>query len=454
LGWTIAAVVVDDATRSILIDRSAAGSEAAAAAPRLPTVELPDGEPSAELAVDRIEELLGRPVVPFWMHYEEADDELVSGVGAVMVVGGPSDAAAGREFVAAEGVVETLEPALPGRHIRAWLDRLEGHEDSRTQPWLDPAWHPRVARWIAERMAAAGLPPTGPTRTFYQSPIGLVLRTPAAGRDVYLKCPAPIFHAEASITRALAARTPGWVPDVLDVEPAEGCLLMADLGNRQLGNEPEAAWADGIRRLGELQHAWVGHGDELIAAGAQHRPIAMLRDAVPGLLEVDRFGERLDADLLERWPAEAARLVDACRELEDMGLPEALIHGDAHPWNVAVTPGGLVVFDWSDGAIGPSFVDLAVYFFRTKDVMVRRALRDAYLDAWAGATSRDRLERAAELAMGVGALYQVVTYLTLLPGLPPEDQVTWAGADAHWLRNAIDALDRGLDAVDQRVAGP
>src|SRR6185436_15478872 len=122
-------------------------------------------------------------------------------------------------------------------------------------------------------------------------------------------------------------------------------LLMSDLGNRQLGNEPEAAWADGLRRLGELQRAWVGHGEELIAAGAQHRPIAMLREALPGLLELDRFGERLDAAMLERWPSVQPRLADACTELEDIGLPEALIHGDAHPWNVAVTDHGPAVFD-------------------------------------------------------------------------------------------------------------
>jgi hypothetical protein len=302
-------------------------------------------------------------------------------------------------------------------------------------------------------MSAAGTPPTGPTRIYYQSPIGIVLRTPAAERDVYLKCPAPVFHAEASITRALAARTPGWVPNVLDVEPAEGWLLMADLGNRQLGNEPETRWADGARRLGELQRAWVGHGDELLAAGGAHRPLDGLATAVPGLLDVDGFGKRLHAAALERWPAVQKRLMDACHELEDIGLPDSLIHGDAHQWNIAITDHGLVVFDWSDAAIGPYFVDLAVVFFRTKDLGVRRVLRDAYLDAWAGIAPRDRLERAAELAMAVGALYQVMTYLTLLPGLPPEDQVTWAGADAHWLRNAIDGLDRGLDAVDQRVAG-
>jgi hypothetical protein len=457
VSWTIAVAAVDDASRSILIEMGSAPDTAGQAATRLPTIELPDGEPSVDLATDLIERLLDRPIEPFWMHYEEADDELVAGVGAIMLTADPArDATATREFVPAEEVVDALEPALPRPYIRAWLQRLAGHRDPRTQPWLQPGWHRRASAWIAERMTATGIPPTGPTRITYQSPIGMVLRTPAADRDVYLKCPAPQFHAEPSTTRALAGRTPGWVPDVIDVEPTEGWLLMHDLGDRQLGAAPEAAWADGLRRLGEVQRAWVDHGDELLAAGGAHRPLAALIEAVPALLDGkslgERLGDRLEPDLLERWPALGSRLVDVCRELEDIGLPDALIHGDAHPWNIAVTDHGHVVFDWSDAAVGPSFTDLSLFLFRTKDLGIRRVLRDAYLDVWAGTASRARLERAAELAMTAGALYQVVTYHTLVPGLPPEDQPTWAGADANWFRNTIAALDKGLDALDQRSA--
>jgi Ser/Thr protein kinase RdoA (MazF antagonist) len=222
---------------------------------------------------------------------------------------------------------------------------------------------------------------------------------------------------------------------------------MADLGDRQLGWEPEATWADGLRRLGEVQRAWVGHVDELVNAGAQRRPLEGLTAALRGLLDVDGLADRLAPSLLERWPETLPRLIDSCREIEDLDLPDALVHGDAHPWNIAPAERGPVVFDWSDAAAGPSFVDLAVFLRRARDLALRRVLRDAYLDAWAGVAPRDRLERAAELAMTVGALYQVVTYQALLPALPPEDRVVWADADLSWLRHAIDGLDHGLDAV-------
>jgi hypothetical protein len=446
MGWVIAVIVADDASRSVLVDPTETSDGTGVA--HLPIVELPSGEPKADQASDAIERLLDRPITPVWMQYEESDETLQNGVGVVLTIADPGrDASAGRSFVPAEGVVHTLEPKLARAQVSAWLDRLAGRADPRTPPWMHAGWLERVSRWIAERMTAAGMPPTSPSRMAYQSPIGTVLRTRSSERDVYLKCPAPHFRAEASITRALAARTPGWVPDVIDIEPTEGWLLMSDLGDRQVGWELEAIWPDALRRLGDVQRAWVGHADALVDAGAQRRPLEELTAAVPELLDVEGLADRLAPSLLERWPDTLPRLVDACRELEDINLPDALVHGDAHPWNVAVTERGFVVFDWSDAAAGPSFVDLAVFLRRTKDLALRRVFRDTYLDAWAGVAPRDRLERAAELAMTVGALYQVVTYQALLPALPPEDRVVWADGDERWLRHAVDGVDHGLDAV-------
>jgi Phosphotransferase enzyme family len=448
-GWLICAVIVDAERRTVLVEPPGADGLGAV---RVPTAQLPAGDPPLVSApIDAIEQLLGRPIVPLWMRDVEVDVEEQSGVMVILASAEPErDRTAGRSFVAAEAVVETLEPELARPVLRRWLDRLDGQTDPRTPPWVAVTWFPRVAAWIEERMDLAGMPPIDRPRIVYQSSIGTVVRTPAAGEVTFTKCPAPLFRAEARITRALADRTPDLVPDVIDIEPAEGWLLMRDLGARTLGELPEADWAHGLGLVGRIQRAWVGGHEALLAAGAERRPMTHLLDRLPGLLEIDGLGDRIGPALREAWPRTLPRLMDACHALADIGIPDALIHGDMHPWNVAVSDTAMRLFDWSDAAIGPSFLDLALFLGRADEVGRRRAMRDAYLDEWGGVAPRDRLERAAELAMAVGAIYQVVTYQALLPALPPEDAQEFAGADVDWLGRAILGLEHGLAATFPR----
>jgi len=447
--WLICAVVVDAERRTILVD--AQGPDGPPVA-RVPTAELPAGDaPETSAPVDAIEQVLGRPIVPLWMRAVEVAPDEQSGVMVTLVAAeADRDGASGRTFLPAEAVVDTLEPELTRPVLRRWLDGLDGHIDARTPPWVSPSWYPRIAGWIDERMRLAGVPPIDRPRIVYQSSIGTVLRTPAASEVTFTKCPAPLFHAEARITRALAARTPDRVPEVIDIEPAEGWLLMRDFGGRTLGETPQAAWARGLADVAQVQRSWVDGHDALLAAGAQRRPLADLIDRLPGIPEVDGFGDRMPPLLRDAWSAALPRLIDAGHALADIGLPDALLHGDLHPWNVAASESGLRVFDWSDAAIGPSFLDLALFLGRADDLDLRMIMRDAYLDAWADAAPRERLEQATELAMAVGAIYQVMTYQTLLPALPPEDAAEFAGADVDWLGRAILGLDHGLAATFPR----
>jgi hypothetical protein len=137
--------------------------------------------------------------------------------------------------------------------------------------------------------------------------------------------------------------------------------------------------------------------------------------------------------------------VDACAALIDIGLPDTLIHGDLHPGNVVLTPAGHVVVDWSDAAIGNPFVDLVTFVIRAKDRDVRRRLADTYIESWDGAARPARRDDIAGLAMVVGSVYQVATYLSLLPAMDPPDGALFEGADVKWAKRALDALEHGLD---------
>jgi hypothetical protein len=301
---------------------------------------------------------------------------------------------------------------------------------------------------MLERMAEAGHPADGPARIIYLWPLAVVLRAPSPEGACFLKCSAGVFEHEASITAALAAEAPSWVPDVLVFDPDENWLLMRDLGADVLGAEPPVAWPAGLARLAELQRAWIGATDGLARAGAPRRSLDRLEHDLAGFLDHGGLGGRLAPDTRSAWTKALPWLHAACHRLADLAVPETLVHGDMHPWNIARTPRGLVVFDWSDGAVGHPFVDLATYVVRTDDVAARRSIADAYLDAWPEIARKDR-PAVVDDAMVVGSLYQVQSYLAIMDSLDPHEALDLEGADAAWLKRALDAVDQGI-AVTRR----
>lgn len=415
----------------------------------LPTTTLPLGiDVSGRPTVEAVERLVGVPVVVLRIVIRVMDErrqprQVVVELEPADVVPPPghawADAGRVREDVYPEGARDILS---------SWLDRrASGAFGTTDPPWIRPGWFARTSEWMLGRMAAAGHDPDGRPTTVYSSPLGIVLRAPSVAGACFLKCAAPHFAAEASITAALATHTPAWVPDVLAVDPDENWLLMRDLGRDVLGDGPVDAWVDGLVRFGEIQLAWVDRANQLIAAGAPHRGLERLMEAVPDMIDRNGLGARLAPDVRAAWDVALPRLVDACERLGDLGLPETVIHGDLHPWNIARTDRGLVVFDWSDGAIGHPFIDLPVFLTRTASLELRRQIRDAYLELWFAWLPAADLEATVDLAMVVGSLYQVATYLALLPALDPHDRVHFARIDERWVSRTLDALARGIDTA-------
>lgn len=418
----------------------------------LPTATVPiSDEPPIERTIAVAAELLGRPIIPLRLTLRavDADRRPTLIVVEAAPVDDDADAEAGTRWAAAADLRDRLQPADLRATLAWWLDR-DGEAADRNPPaaWTRPGWFEGAAAWMAEQMALANQPPDGPARIVYLWPLSVVLRAPSGAGDAYLKAAAPIFAHEASITAALAARSPDALPEVLGVEPHENWLLMRDIGGSVLGDEPAPAWGAGLALAAQVQRSWDGSSGELLRAGALRRSLDDLAEQVPALVEGLELREPIDRDERRAWRTAIPRLMAACARLQDTGVPETLIHGDLHPWNIARTPRGLVVFDWSDSAIGHPFVDLATMVIRTDDVAVRRRLAEAYLAAWPEVARDDRTE-VADLAMVVGSLYQVQSYRAILDSLDPMETLDLDGAYPSWLRRARLALDLGV-AVPRR----
>ena len=78
---------------------------------------------------------------------------------------------------------------------------------------------------------------------------------------------------------------------------------------------------------------------------------------------------------------------------------------------------------------------------------IRRAIRDAYLARWSDHLEPAALAEAGELAIVVGTVYQVDTYIRLVESLDPDDLWDLAPAAGSWARAAVDTLREGIDLI-------
>jgi hypothetical protein len=346
-----------------------------------------------------------------------------------------------------ESDVETLDPAWARASMRSWTrERIAGWSDLRPQ-WSRPGWLAEASRWMRGQMIAAGYPDPEVPRIHQLWGISVVLSAASRTGSAFLKCSGDRFRHEGRMTQALADRSPGYFPDVLAVERDRGWLLMRDLDAPLIGDQPESMWQLGLDALAGLQQKWLGRTDDLLAAGAELRPLCQLADWVNGTAQDADLMSRFAQEVREAWLASVPAMVAACTSLDQIGPGPTLTHGDFHPWNVVAGQDRTRIFDWTDAAVAHPFLDLVTYIMRTNDLALRRHLLQRYLGFWSRYLSSDDLNAAGRLALVVGALYQAYNHSQLIPTVMPDDLAQLRDGDVSWLQRALNRLDHGVQGT-------
>lgn len=331
-----------------------------------------------------------------------------------------------------------LEPASSRAAVAGWVREHEEGWSALRPAWSRPGWFARASAWLAEEAETDGHPLVDLPRQHQLWDISVVLRAASTNGDVFLKCSPDVFRHEAVATQALARVTPELMPSVVAVNSDEGWLLMRDLGATELGERDQSLWHEGLAAHARIQRAWLDRTDELIALGLPDRSLAKLASQVATLADDADLTARIPDDLRDKWLSLVPAFVESCRRLDEIGPGPTLVHGDLHPWNVVFGPENIRVFDWTDAAVSHPFVDLATFVPRSEDPDVRRTLIEAYVDAWAPVSPRETLLEAAAVGMIVGALYQVMTYRTLLATMPNDGRDAGLhGADISCIKRSV-----------------
>ena len=107
-----------------------------------------------------------------------------------------------------------------------------------------------------------------------------------------------------------------------------------------------------------------------------------------------------------------ALLIDACTALEELRIPETIIHGDLNRGNILVNEDSIVFTDWCEGYVANAFLaahHLLALFPETGNNpnMCSEKFSRAYKQQWIGVLSSSQIDRGFALA----SLVAVASYL-------------------------------------------
>jgi hypothetical protein len=311
-------------------------------------------------------------------------------------------------------------PALsaPGKSLdeafRAWLSSsVEGQTPTQRAPWALPGWLAETTSRIDARLQEIGIARSGPVEQHRTWSISCLLRVPATAGEFYYKAVPPLFAREPRLTAALAVAYPGEIPDVVGVDEERPGMLMRAFAGRHLEECDELAlWQGALRRYAQIQQESAPDYERWLRLGCSDRRLAVLSTQLDSLL-ADRAaletGGRLTAGEIEELHRLVPWLQAACHELEAIGLPYTLEHGDLHANNILITGGHYLFFDWTDGCITHPFFCLLPFL-----EWVRKDWHDgligAYLEQWQGYLPSAELRRALSLARPLGAMHMAISY--------------------------------------------
>jgi len=324
------------------------------------------------------------------------------------------------------------------------LAALATREDPRRARWARPGGVADVLSWADGVLHGAGTPRTGPAVQVKSWNLSSVLRLPTARGPVWCKSVPPFLAHEGAAIAAVATTHRELVPVLLGSrrEPGgSGTVLLDDVPGEDRWEAPLPVLVRMVRAWVDVQAAWAGRAQELLAAGLPDRRTPALLDAVLAVIGREDVRAELAPDEVTALDRLAAGLPGVLRELDACGLPPTLVHGDLHPGNWRGPGDELVLLDWGDSGVGHPLLDLPAFLTRVPDEG-RRSVLAAWADAWRERAPDADPDRAVHLVAPVAELVRAVVYRTFLDGIEASERTYHDGDVAAALRAALQAARR------------
>ena len=296
-------------------------------------------------------------------------------------------------------------------------------------PWQDPAWLEQAHAWIHTEAARLGLQVTGKIEQIHIQHWSTVLRVPTHTGLLFFKATAPETRYEIALTCKLAEWAPDDLPAILAADPGRGWMLMHD-GGEALRSFIRPArdvrpWQPVITRYAQLQMRLAGHAEEMIALGIpDHRPSRLpalldelLNDQTSLMIDEERGMSAADH---ARARALLPDFASACADLDAVGLPHTVNHGDFHDGNILLRDGRITFFDWGDADVTHPFVSLRTFLVSMEIALdledyapptaEMASLLQSYLKEWRGFAEGDVIQKAYHLSRPAASVVKALAW--------------------------------------------
>ncbi|MFZ4719439.1 MAG: phosphotransferase family protein [Ilumatobacteraceae bacterium] len=413
----------------------------------LPCLDLvvPDGGTTAQAVTAALRARdIDRPLIDVIL--DQSDLPEGAPVGVVVQIAAPAPLPGGWRWAPATEVVPPDDPPLR-EYVAARLDEWRGVRPvpPERSAWVEPGWYERVRQWVDDRLVEAGHGPSTEMVPFRVWGISAVFSVTSEGGRHWIKAVHPHFAAEPRVTARLAQLAPGAVPTVVAIEPDEGWLLLEHLDGTGVNEAGDPAGP--FAALAALQRRFVGRGDELRALGLPDRRLVSLVDEFREAVAMPLARDVLGADA-ERSSALARGVAAGVDRVAALGLPDTLLHGDFHPNNVTLHRDDVVVFDWSDAAIGNPIVEIGSWgSWLRDDPPALDHLWRCVAEAWAPTVDPEQVLAARPWAAAVVAAYHVVTYVHIARALEPLRREEALTGVRSFFADLVTALDAAAGAA-------
>ena len=204
---------------------------------------------------------------------------------------------------------------------------------------------------------------------------------------------------ELAITRLLSQLGGDYLPEMISSRSAWNAWLMSGEANpiRELPSNPPDFFRlleDAVESMAELQMRTEGHGHDLLQAGAFDQGKNVFQTHSPELF--DYLHDAMASQTSTKAPRlNKARLQEirtiveaACDRMEDLNLPETIVHGDMNCGNILTGCGHCQFIDWCEAYVGNPLISLQhlLLFNKIENPMLRNfvntLVKSKYRDAW------------------------------------------------------------------------